>query len=173
MFQKMLMYRPLMFWFRLLALVLIVWSGLTSICPIAQAAVDPYVARYLRATEPVSLNVDGQGNTRLFSAADLTVGKQLFERNCQTCHVGGVTLPDPTVSLSLEALKGATPPRDTLDGLVAFVRQPMTYDGSEEALFCRRVPESWLSDAQVERLAGFILRAAQVAPGWGTETFQN
>ena len=161
------------FWLQLLVLVVIVWSCLAVGSHPAQAAVDPYVARYLRVTEPVALEVDGQGATRLFSAEELSVGKQLFERNCQSCHVGGVTLPDPTISLSLDDLKGATPPRDTINSLVAFLRQPMTYDGSEESIWCRRVSESWLSQVQVENLAGFVLRVAQVAPAWGTETFQN
>jgi photosystem II cytochrome c550 len=137
------------------------------------AAIDSYVARYLKATEPVPLEVDFQGRTQLFSAEDLSEGKQLFERNCLSCHVGGTTLPDPTVPLSLAALKGATPRRDTIGSLVAYLRQPMTYDGSEETPWCRRVPETWLSQKQIDNLAGFVLRAAQVAPGWGTENFQG
>ena len=65
----------------------------------ANAAVDTYVRRYLQATEPVSLDVDGKGKTAQFSAEDLSAGKQLFETHCLNCHVGGATLPDPTVSL--------------------------------------------------------------------------
>ncbi len=91
--------------------------------------------RYLRVTEPIPLTLDEQGNTRLFAAAELSAGKQFFERNCLNCHVGGATLPDPTVSLSLETLKGATPRRDTIGSLVAYFRQPRTYDGTEEAFF--------------------------------------
>lgn len=137
----------------------------------ALAAVDPYIARYLRVTEPISLELDGRGETKQFSAQDLYIGKQLFEQHCMNCHVGGATLPDPTVSLSLNTLAGATPPRDTINGLVAFLRQPMTYDGSEETVWCRQVPESWMPQEQVEKLAAFVLRAAQKAPGWGKDTF--
>jgi photosystem II cytochrome c550 len=139
----------------------------------AQAAIDPYVTRYLRVTDSISLDLDHQGNTRLFTAAELSQGKTLFEKNCLSCHVGGTTLPDPSVPLSLTALQGATPPRDTIASLVEFMRQPMTYDGSEEAILCQRIPESWLSTRAVEAIAGFVLRAAQQAPGWGTETFEN
>lgn len=136
--------------------------------PTAEAAgVDAYVLRYFDAKEPVTLPLDAEGNSREFSAEQFSVGKRFFEENCKNCHVGGATLPDPTVPLTLDALKGAMPPRDNIESLVAFLRQPMTYDGSEESLFCREVPKSWLSTEQAEDLAAFILRAAQKAPGWG------
>ncbi|WNZ24559.1 photosystem II cytochrome PsbV2 [Leptolyngbya sp. NK1-12] len=133
--------------------------------------VDPYVRRYLDVQEPVSLVMNAEGQTRVFSAADLSAGKRFFEDNCKNCHVGGATLPNPTVPLSLEALRGATPPRDMVLNLVTFLRQPMTYDGSEETYACRQVPESWLSQEDAENVSAFILRSAQKAPGWGNTTF--
>jgi hypothetical protein len=57
------------------------------------AAADSYVNRYLQASEPVALELDSQGHTRLFSAQDLSAGKVLFEQNCLNCHVGGANLP--------------------------------------------------------------------------------
>lgn len=138
----------------------------------AQAeSVDSYVLHFLDAKEPVTLPANDQGRTQEFSAAQLSSGKRFFEENCKNCHVGGATLPDPTVSLSLQALQGAKPPRDSIEPLVAFLRQPMTYDGSEESLYCREVPESWLSDKELENVAAFILRSAQKAPGWGNLSF--
>ncbi|CAA9584931.1 Photosystem II protein PsbV, cytochrome c550 [uncultured Synechococcales cyanobacterium] len=138
----------------------------------AQAdTVDSYVSRYLKAREPVPIEINQQGQTRLFSPVELTEGKRLFEENCKNCHVGGATLPNPLVSLSLDDLKAANPARDNINGLVAYLRKPLTYDGSEETFWCRQVPESWMSQAQVENLSAFILRAAERAPGWGTETF--
>lgn len=154
-----------------LVLALATWSIMAALSSPAQAAVDPYVARYLQVMEPIALALDGQGHTRQLTPEELSQGKRLFEQNCLNCHVGGTTLSNPTVSLSLADLSGATPPRDTIAGLVHYFRQPMTYDGSEEAIDCRQVPETWLFQAEVEHLAGFILRAAQTAPGWGTETF--
>jgi len=137
----------------------------------AHAAVDTYVRRYLQASEPISLELDGQGQTKPFSAEDLSAGKELFETHCLNCHVGGATLPDPTVSLALNTLAGATPPRNNINGLVNFLRDPMTYDGSEPSFWCRQVPESWMPQEQIEQLAAFVLRAAQKAPGWGTKDF--
>lgn len=134
-------------------------------------AVDNYIRQYLRATEPVSIDLNGQGQTKPFSPEDLSVGKELFEAHCLNCHVGGATLPDPTVSLALDTLAGATPPRDNINSLVAFLREPMTYDGSEPSFWCRQVPESWIPQEQLEKLAAFVLRAAQKAPGWGTKDF--
>lgn len=137
------------------------------------AAGDSYVNRYLEASEPVPLELDSEGNTRLFSAQDLSAGKVLFEQSCMNCHVGGANLPDPTISLSLADLKGATPPRNNINNLVAYLREPMTYDGTEESFWCRQVPESWMPQAEIENLAAFVIRAAQKAPAWGVENFES
>ncbi len=139
--------------------------------PAQAGSVDTYVLRYLDAREPVTLPLNQQGETQDFSAAQLSDGKRFFEENCKNCHVGGATLPDPTVSLSLQALQGAMPPRDSIDAIVAFLRQPMTYDGGEESLYCREVPESWLAEKELENVAAFVLRSAQKAPGWGNLSF--
>lgn len=159
------------FWVRGVLLALLLCLPLAIAAP-AYAA-DAYVTRYLRVTDPVPLALDDRGKTRLFAAEELAAGKQLFERNCLNCHVGGATLPDPTVSLSLADLQSAVPQRDTVNSLVTYLRQPMTHDGKEETFWCRQVPESWLSQTQIESLAGFVLRAAQTAPGWGGAEFQE
>ena len=139
--------------------------------PAQAGSVDTYVLRYLDAREPVTLPLNQQGETQEFSAAQLSDGKRFFEENCKNCHVGGATLPDPTVSLSLQALQGAMPPRDSIEAIVAFLRQPITYDGSEESLYCREVPETWLAEKELKNVAAFVLRSAQKAPGWGNLSF--
>ena len=136
----------------------------------AHAAVDKYVRRFL-AKEPISLDVDAKGQTKQFSPEDLSAGKELLETSCINWHVGGATLPDPTLSLAMDTLAGATPPRYNINALVAFLREPMTYDGSEPTFWCRQVTESWMPQEQIEKLAAFVLRAAQKAPGWGTSKF--
>lgn len=150
--------------------VLLLAIGWLTICSTAEAAIDPYVSRYLDAREPVELAIDAD-QTRAFTIEDFSEGKRLFEDSCLNCHVGGATLPEPTVTLAIDALKQATPPRDTISSLVAFLRQPMTYDGTEETFWCRQVPESWMSQTEVENLSAFILRAAEKAPGWGEAKF--
>ncbi len=136
------------------------------------AAVDPYVFRYLQARDSVSLTFDQEGQTRSFSPDQLSAGKRFFEQNCMNCHVGGTTLPNPTASLSLKALSAATPARNTIASLVDYMRHPTTYDGSEDSLWCREIPPRWLPAKDLENLAAFILRAAEKAPGWGTDTFE-
>ena len=160
-----------LFWVRLFIILLVVLVTILQSSPALAAAIDPYLSRYLHVTEPIALQLNEQGETRSFSPEDLARGKQLFTSSCMNCHVGGATLPDPQVSLSLTKLKGANPSRDNINNLVAYFRQPMTYNGSEETYWCRKVPESWMSQEEVESLAAFVLTAAQKAPGWGTETF--
>ena len=147
----------------------LIW--LMSAVPVQAGAIDPFVLRFLDAKEPVSLPVNMQGQMQSFSGVDLSEGKRLFEENCKNCHVGGTTLPNPTVPLSLDALAGAIPPRDTIDSLVTFLRQPMSYDNTEEAYLCRQVPETWMPQAEIEKLVAFVLRSAQKAPGWGSTSF--
>lgn len=139
--------------------------------PAQAASIDPYVKQYLRATAPVDIPYNEQGETKEFSPQSLSRGKKLFEENCLNCHVGGSTLPNPQVSLSLEDLQGASPPRDNIENLVAYMREPMTYDGQYVSNWCRKVPDTWMSRQQVESLTAFILRAAEKAPGWGVDTF--
>jgi photosystem II cytochrome c550 len=156
-------------WLGVIALVLL--SVLSTPDNVMALEIDPYVQRYLKASEPISLPLNQTGESRSFTASDLSVGKRLFEANCVSCHVGGATLPNPLVSLSLEDLKGATPPRDNITALVKFQREPLTYDGQDFGFGCRAVSERWLTTGELENLAAFILRAGEVAPGWATERF--
>ena len=56
-------------------------------------------------------------------------GKRLFNNACGTCHVGGLTKTNPNVGLDTESLSLATPARDNVTNLVAYFKDPMTYDG--------------------------------------------
>lgn len=132
---------------------------------------DPYVMQYLKVTEPVEMPLNASGEIIVVTPEDLAQGKELFQSGCINCHVGGATLPDPRISLSLEDLAGATPPRDTIASLMAFQRDPSNYDGDDVSFGCRQVSSAWMSDDELKRLAAFVLRAAQEAPGWGTAEF--
>jgi photosystem II cytochrome c550 len=157
---------------RWLGVIALLGLSVFSTPNIARATeIDAYVLRYLKASEPISLSLNQTGESRSFTANDLSVGKRLFEENCVSCHVGGATLPNPLVSLSNEDLKGATPPRNNISALVAFQREPLTYDGQDFGFGCRTVSERWLTTEELENLAAFVLRASEVAPGWGTEKF--
>ncbi|MEN9217266.1 MAG: photosystem II cytochrome PsbV2 [Gloeomargarita sp. HHBFW_bins_162] len=156
----------------LIGALLVGWVVWTWAMPPALAArIDPYVSRYLKVTQPVTLSADARGTEQTFTPQDLSAGKQLFESNCINCHVGGATLPNPRVSLSLADLHGATPPRDNIAALVNFIRQPQNYDGTEDSYTCRELSPKSVSDQEAAQLAAFILQAAKVAPGWGTKDF--
>ncbi len=154
---------------RLCCFIAVILISIVQTYPASAANIDRYLVRFLHVTEPVDLALNDKGETRSYAPEALTRGKELFANSCLNCHVGGATLPDPQVSLSLAKLKGATPPRDNINSLVTYLRQPMVYDGSSETYWCRQVPESWMSQEQVESLAAFVLTAAQKAPGWGTD----
>ncbi|MEN9215494.1 MAG: photosystem II cytochrome PsbV2 [Gloeomargarita sp. DG02_3_bins_56] len=152
--------------------MLVGWVVWTWFMPPALAArIDPYVSRYLKVTEPVRLKADATGAEQSFTAQDLSAGKQLFESNCINCHVGGATLPNPRVSLSLQDLQGANPPRDNIAALVQFTRLPQNYAGTEDSYICRELAPQAATDQELAQLAAFILQAAKVAPGWGSKDF--
>ncbi len=129
---------------------------------------DRYVLQYLQVVKPIEIPLNAQGQTVLFSPQEITEGKTLFEDNCINCHVGGNSLQSPTISLSSIDLKQATPPRDNLVALVTFMKAPRTYNGKELSPTCR--PADFLKADDLDKLGAFILRAADRAKGWATQT---
>ncbi|GAB4323674.1 MAG: photosystem II cytochrome c-550 [Leptolyngbyaceae cyanobacterium] len=80
-------------------------------------------------TRTVPLN--DRGDSITLSLKQVKEGKRLFQYACAQCHVGGVTKTDPNVGLDPEALSLATPPRNNLDALVDYMKNPTSYDGVE------------------------------------------
>ena len=74
---------------------------------------------------------DASGNTIVLSPEQVKRGKRLFNNACGTCHVGGVTKTNPNVGLDVESLSLATPARDNVTNLVAYFKDPMSYDGTD------------------------------------------
>ena len=58
-------------------------------------------------------------------------GKRLFNNTCSICHTGGITKTNPNVGLDTEALSLATPSRNTIEGIVDYLKNPTTFDGLE------------------------------------------
>jgi photosystem II cytochrome c550 len=58
-------------------------------------------------------------------------GKRLFLNTCSVCHTGGITKTNPNVGLDTESLSLATPPRNTIENLVDYIKNPTTFDGLE------------------------------------------
>ena len=84
-------------------------------------------ARWDSATLTVPALPDG--TTVTFSEKEYKSGRKLFNDSCGTCHAGGITKTNQNVGLDPETLALATPPRDSVDSLVDFMKDPTSYDG--------------------------------------------
>ena len=103
-------------------------------------------------------------------------GKRLFLNTCATCHAGGVTKTNPNVGLDSEALSLATPPRNTIESLVDYIKNPTTFDGTESIAEIHPSIKSadifpkvrTLTEDDVFAIAGHILVQPKiVAEKWG------
>jgi len=87
-----------------------------------------YAIELDEATRTVALN---SKKSVVLSAEQVKRGKRLFNSTCSICHVGGITKTNPNVGLDTEALSLATPARNTIEGLVDYMKNPTTFDGLE------------------------------------------
>jgi photosystem II cytochrome c550 len=103
-------------------------------------------------------------------------GKRLFLNTCSTCHAGGVTKTNPNVGLDTEALSLATPTRNTIEGLVDYLKNPTTFDGLESIAEIHPSVKSAdifpkmrsLTEDDLVAIAGHILLQPKiVAEKWG------
>ena len=75
--------------------------------------------------------LDTKGSTVVMTPEQVKRGKRLFNNACAICHVGGLTKTNPNVGLDVEALSLATPPKDNIDNLVSYFKDPVSYDGTD------------------------------------------
>ena len=80
------------------------------------------------AVRTIPLN---SNKTVTLSPEQVKRGKRLFLSTCSGCHTGGITKTNPNVGLDTEALSLATPTRNTVEGLVDYMKNPTTFDGLE------------------------------------------
>jgi photosystem II cytochrome c550 len=69
-----------------------------------------------------TVTLDAKGNSVVLTPEQVKRGKRLFNNACGTCHVGGLTKTNPNVGLDTESLSLATPPRDSVTSLVAYLK---------------------------------------------------
>nr|YP_009313424.1 Photosystem II cytochrome c550 [Galaxaura rugosa]SCW21678.1 Photosystem II cytochrome c550 [Galaxaura rugosa] len=81
------------------------------------------------ATLTVQLNQSGK--TTVLTPEQVKRGKRLFNNTCSQCHNGGITKTNPNIGLDPEGLSLATPPRDNIEGLIDYMKNPTSYDGAE------------------------------------------
>jgi len=119
---------------------------------------------------------DSSGKTIILTPEQVKRGKRLFNATCGACHVGGITKTNPNVGLDQEALSLATPRRDSIAGLVDFMKNPTTYDGLESIAEVHPSIKSAdiyprmrsLTDEDLTAIAGHILLSPKVqSEKWG------
>ncbi len=116
------------------------------------------------------------GDNVVLSLKQVQQGKRLFVDTCSQCHPAGITKTNPNVGLEPEALAGAIPPRDNIEGLVDYLKNPTTYDGEVEIAELHPSKKSAdiftemrnLTDEDLEAIAGHILLQPKIlGPKWG------
>ena len=81
------------------------------------------------SSEQLTVPATADGTLVTFSEKDVKAGRKLFNTSCGTCHAGGITKTNQNVGLDPETLALATPPRDSIDSLVDYLKDPTSYDG--------------------------------------------
>ncbi|MFZ4639451.1 MAG: photosystem II cytochrome c-550 [Nodosilinea sp.] len=136
---------------------------------------DAIAAELDEATRTVKLNP--QGDSVVLSLEQVTRGRRQFNYACGTCHVGGITKTNPTVGLDSDTLAGALPPRDNIETLVDYLKEPTTYDGLTDISQVHPSKKSSdifpkmrsLTEEDLVAIAGHILLQPKVIGDmWGT-----
>ena len=126
--------------------------------------------------ETLTVPADSEGSTVTFTEQQVKAGRKVFNTSCGTCHAGGITKTNHNVGLDPETLALATPPRDNVDALVDYMKDPTSYDGEysiSELHPSMRDAELYpamrdLTDEDLRLMAGFILVAPKVQGNqWG------
>ena len=103
--------------------------GVVSLSVMSMSSFSPvYASEFDDAVRTVALNGT---KTVTLTPEQAKRGKRLFNSTCSICHTGGITKTNPNVGLDTEALSLATPTRNTIEGLVDYLKNPTTFDGLE------------------------------------------
>ncbi len=141
-------------------------------------------ANALELTEETrTIPLNEVGETVTLSDQQIANGNRLFIRECTQCHLQGKTKTNNNVSLGLDDLAKAEPPRDNLLAIVDYLKHPTTYDGEiyadepkgikmeEEHVNVSRTdlyPEVRdFTEEDVYDVSGYILVAPKLDPYWG------
>ena len=126
--------------------------------------------------ETLTVNADASGTEVTFSEQEVKTGRKIFNTSCGTCHAGGITKTNHNVGLDPQTLALATPARDSVEGLVDYLKDPTSYDGEysiadlHPSMRSRDLYPAMrdLTDEDLRLMAGYILVAPKVlGEEWG------
>jgi len=144
-----------------------------SFLAIFSATNSSYAIELDEASRTVALNAK---ETIVLTPEQIKRGKRLFNSTCSICHAGGITKTNPNVGLDPEALSLATPQRNTIEGLIDYVKNPTSFDGLESIAEIHPSIRSadifpkmrTLTEDDITAIAGHILSQPKiVAEKWG------
>ena len=128
------------------------------------------------STDQLTVPATPEGTTVTFTEQEIKGGRKLFNSSCGECHAGGITKTNQNVGLDPETLALATPPRDNVDALVDYIKDPTSYDGEYSIADVHPSLRSSdifvkmrdLDDEDLRLMAGYILVAPKVqGVQWG------
>jgi photosystem II cytochrome c550 len=123
-----------------------------------------------------TVTIDSSGNSTVLTLEQVKRGKRLFNTSCGSCHTGGITKTNPNIGLDPDSLSLATPNRNSIAGLVDYLKNPTTYDGLDSIAETHPSIASAdifpkmrsLSEEDLFAIAGHILVQPQiVSEKWG------
>jgi len=98
------------------------------------------ISAFLWVNEAIAIEIDpdirtvplnDSGDQVMLTLKQLARGQRQFNSSCAQCHLDGGTKTNPDVNLSPQKLASATPPRNNQEGIVDYLKNPTSYDGSE------------------------------------------
>lgn len=76
-----------------------------------------------------TVKTNDAGDEIVLSLKQVKQGQRLFNNKCSYCHKSGTTKTNPNVGLGLDTLANAEPAKDNIEGIVEYLKHPVTYDG--------------------------------------------
>ncbi|MEB3202191.1 MAG: photosystem II cytochrome c-550 [Synechococcus sp.] len=122
------------------------------------------------SSEQLTVPATPDGTLVTFSEQEIKSGRKMFNSSCGECHAGGITKTNQNVGLDPETLALATPPRDSVEALVDYMKDPTSYDGEYSIADVHPSMRSSdiyvkmrdLDDDDLRLMAGYILVAPKV-----------
>lgn len=123
-----------------------------------------------------TVQLDDTGKIIVLTKEQAKRGKRLFNNTCAQCHNGGITKTNPNIGLEPESLSLATPSRDNIAGLIDYMKDPTTYDGTMSIAENHPSIRSAdifpkmrnLTDEDLSSIAGYILmQPSIISEKWG------